>query len=317
MIPAHAPLVGQTRGEHLESIHYGSAVLLDADGNIETSIGDTEAVFYPRSALKPLFAVGMVRAGLKLNQEQLTLASASHSGSLEHQRIVLSTLHDAGLAESDLGNSVDLPYGKAEREAHLAAGGRPTRLAQNCSGKHAALLALCVHKGWDTENYLNPEHPVSALLRETIEELCGTRVASTSIDGCGTPVYPLTLAALARGYARLAQGAPGSAEQQVKAAIVNHPELLAGMDRDVSALMRALPGAVAKDGFEGIQAVALPDGRALAVKISDGGDRARMPITATLLLNALEEAPDDLRTLTHSNVEAGPAEERVGKLFAL
>ncbi|BAF55827.1 asparaginase [Corynebacterium glutamicum] len=317
MIPAHAPLVGQTRGDHIESIHYGSAVLLDVDGNIETSIGDTEAVFYPRSALKPLFAVGMVRAGLKLNQEQLTLASASHSGSLEHQRIVLSTLHDAGLTESDLGNSVDLPYGKAEREAHLAAGGRPTRLAQNCSGKHAALLALCVLKGWGTENYLDPEHPISALLRETVEELCGTRVASTSIDGCGTPVYPLTLAALARGYARLAKAQPGSAEYQVKAAIVNYPELLAGVGRDVSALMRALPGAVAKDGFEGIQAVALPDGRALAVKISDGGDRARMPITATLLLNALEEVPDDLRALTHSNVEAGPAEERVGKLFAL
>ena len=315
-LPAHVPLVGQTRGDQVESIHYGSAVLLNSNGEIEYSVGDTTSAFYPRSALKPLFTVGMIRAGLRLNSAQITLASASHSGSIEHQKVVLSTLHDARLAESDLGNTPDLPYGITEKQKHLSLGGQPTRLAQNCSGKHAALLALCALKGWDTANYLAPEHPVSALLRETIEELCGCEVASTSIDRCGTPVYALPLTALAQGYARLAQALPGSAEYQVRRAISTHPELLAGHDRDVTALMRAIPGSVAKDGYEGIQAVALPDGRALAVKIADGSDRARMPITAALLTQALGDENLALNELTNVTISAGPAGELVGKLYA-
>ncbi|MFJ2618642.1 asparaginase [Glutamicibacter sp. NPDC087344] len=279
----HEPLVAATRGQAIESIHYGSAVVLDPQGNVLRHRGDRQAKFYPRSALKPLFAVGLLRAELELTDEQLALASASHSGSQRHQDVARSTLSDAGLRVEDLGNSTDLPYGTAEREAWLAAGGTATQLAQNCSGKHAALLALCKLKGWDLPGYLTDGHPLLELLRDTVQELTGEKITQQSTDGCGTPVYLLSLAGLARGFARLALAAPGSEEARVAAAMRSYPELVAGEGRDVTALMRSIPGAIAKDGFEGIQAVALTDGTALAVKIADGGDRARMPITAALL----------------------------------
>ncbi|MGH3652392.1 asparaginase [Glutamicibacter sp.] len=285
-LPQHEPLVIATRGEAIESIHYGSAVLLDAAGSIAASRGDAHAAFYPRSALKPLFAVGMLSAGLQLDGQQLALASASHSGGPRHQQVAESTLAAAGLDEKALRNSTDLPYGAAERQDYLAAGGTATQLAQNCSGKHAALAALCELKGWDTANYLQDERLLQ-LLQDTVEELAGEKIAGVSTDGCGTPVYRMTLAGLARAFGKLASAAEGTAEGRVAAAMTRYPELVAGVGRDVTALMRALPGAVAKDGFEGIQAVGLPDGSALAVKIADGSDRARMPITAKLLAEHL------------------------------
>lgn len=314
-LPQHEPLVIATRGEAIESIHYGSAVLLDPAGSIAASRGDTQAAFYPRSALKPLFAVGMLRAGLQLDDQQLALASASHSGAPRHQQVAQSTLAAAGLDERALRNSADLPYGTAERQDFLAAGGTPTRLAQNCSGKHAALAALCELKGWDTAGYL-ADPRLLELLRETVEELAGEKTSGVSTDGCGTPVHRLTLSGLARAFARLASAPAGTPEARVAAAMSAHPELVAGEGRDVTALMRALPGAVAKDGFEGIQAVALPDGSALAVKIADGSDRARMPITATLLAEHLgSAAPAALAELASSPALGGG--QPVGFLAAL
>ncbi|MCW4465547.1 asparaginase [Glutamicibacter sp. MNS18] len=315
-LPAHVPLVAASRGGQLESIHYGSAVLLGPDGRIAMSLGDAGARFYPRSALKPLFAVAMLRAGLELDDEQIALAAASHSGSGRHQQVALSTLHQAGLQEEDLGNSRDLPYGPAERQDWLASGGTATRLAQNCSGKHAALLALCRLKGWPTAGYLGEDHPLADLLAQTVQELTGERITTVSTDGCGTQVYPLTLAALARGFARLASAAPGTAEHRVASAMRRHPDLVAGHGRDVTELMLRLPGAVAKDGFEGIQAVGLPDGWAVAVKIADGTDRARMPITIKLLTAHLgAAAPAALQELASSPALGGG--QPVGELAAL
>ncbi|WP_372698286.1 asparaginase [Arthrobacter sp. JSM 101049] len=282
-LPSHAPLAVATRGDAVESIHYGSLVATSPDGSVLGSLGDATARFYPRSALKPLFAVGMLRAGLRVSPEQLALASASHNGSARHQEVAASTLAGAGLDDAALANSADLPYGPSERAAWLAAGHGPTRQAQNCSGKHAALLALCVQRGWPVEGYLDVGHPVNELLRTSVEDLAGEPVGATSTDGCGTPVYTITLAGLARAFALLASAAEGTAERQVADAMRAHPDLVAGEGRDVTAVMRAVPGLVAKDGFEGIQAIGLPDGTGLAVKISDGGDRARMPVAAAAL----------------------------------
>ncbi|MGP9033465.1 asparaginase [Glutamicibacter mysorens] len=314
-LPQHEPLVIATRGDAVESIHYGSAVLLDASGSIAASRGDAQAVFYPRSALKPLFAVGMLRAGLQLDDQQLALASASHSGAERHQQVAASTLAAAGLDEHALRNSTDLPYGAAERQRHLAAGGKATQLAQNCSGKHAALAALCQLKGWDTADYLNDQRLLD-LLQDTVEELAGEEISGVSTDGCGTPVYRMSLAGLARAFGKLASAAEGTAEHRVAAAMSGYPELVAGEGRDVTELMRVLPGAVAKDGFEGIQAVGLPDGSALAVKIADGSDRARMPITAKLLAEHLgSEAALALESLATSPALGGG--QPVGLLAAL
>ncbi|WP_258138012.1 MULTISPECIES: asparaginase [unclassified Arthrobacter] len=315
-LPQHVPLVSASRGEMLESIHYGSAVLLDPQGEVITALGDQQARFYPRSALKPLFAVAILRSGLELSQEQIALAAASHSGAPRHQHVAHSTLRDAGLELAELGNSTDLPYGVAERASWLADGGSATQLAQNCSGKHAALLAMCKHNGWATENYLAAAHPLAAALREIVEELTEERITTISTDGCGTQVYPMTLAALARGFAKLAKAAPDTAEGRVAASMRAYPELVAGEGRDVTELMRAVPGAVAKDGFEGIQAVGLPDGSSLAVKISDGSDRARMPITVKLLASHLgDQTPTALEDLASSPALGGG--EPVGELTAL
>lgn len=282
--PSHAPLAVQTRGELVESVHFGSLIALKHDGGSLLSRGEPGARVYPRSALKPLIAVAMLRAGLELSTEQLALAAASHSGAEKHQETAAAILADAGLQPKDLRNSTDIPYGTAEREHWLRAGNGPTQLAQNCSGKHAALLATCVKNGWPLETYLHPEHPLTVLIREVVAELTGETITAISTDGCGTEVFGLTLTGMARAFARLVTAAPGTPERLVADAMRSHPEMVAGRGRDVTALMEAVPGLLAKDGFEGIQVIALADGSALALKISDGGDRARMPAAVPALL---------------------------------
>lgn len=282
--PAHAPLAVQTRGELVESVHYGSLAAVDPTGALLLGRGDPSARVYPRSALKPLIAVGLLRAGLRLPADQLALAAASHSGAAAHQQLATVILKGAGLDESALRNSTDLPYGVAEREAWLRGGRGPTRLAQNCSGKHAALLATCVLNGWPVENYLDPGHPLAALIRATVGELTGDPITAISTDGCGTEVFGLSLTGLARAFGKLTSAAAGTAEHDVAAAMRAHPTLVAGLGRDVTALMEAVPGLLAKDGFEGIQGIALADGTAVALKIADGADRARMPAAVPALL---------------------------------
>ena len=285
-LPQHTPLVAATRDGMVESIHYGSAIALEADGTTVAAAGDPLAPFYPRSSLKPLQAVAMVRAGLKLPADLLALAAASHSGSAKHRQGALRILKQHGLSVSDFGNSRDLPYGPAEREEWLRNGGRSTQLTQNCSGKHAAMAATCTINGWPVKGYLDPSHPLQRFVATTVTELTGEEPRALSTDGCGTPLYALTLPGMARAFGTIARAAAdddGSAEAAVGLAMQQHPDMVAGEGRDVTELMRLLPGAVAKDGFEGVQLVGLADGRSAAVKISDGGDRARMPATVKLL----------------------------------
>jgi L-asparaginase II len=285
-LPQHTPLVAATRDGLVESVHYGSAIALEADGTTVAAAGDPLAPFYPRSSLKPLQAVAMVRAGLELPADLLALAAASHSGGPKHRQGALRILEQHGLSVSDFGNSRDLPYGPAEREEWLRNGGRAAQLTQNCSGKHAAMAATCTINGWPVKGYLDPSHPLQRLVAATVTELTGEEPRALSTDGCGTPLYALTLPGMARAFGTIARAAAdddGSAEAAVGLAMQQHPDMAAGEGRDVTELMRLLPGAVAKDGFEGVQLVGLADGRSAAVKISDGGDRARMPATLKLL----------------------------------
>ncbi|ALE91391.1 asparaginase [Arthrobacter alpinus] len=282
--PAHVPLAVQTRGDMVESVHFGSLVALNANGETLVTRGDPGARIYPRSALKPLMAVAMLRAGLDIENEHLALASASHSGAASHQRVATEILTDAGLAPKDLRNSPDLPYGVAEREQWLRDGHGATALAQNCSGKHAALLATCVVNGWPLESYLDPAHPLMALIRDTVAELTGQELTEISTDGCGTEVFALSLTGMARAFRTLVTAVPGTPERRVADAMRAHPDMVAGENRDVSVLMNTVPGLLAKDGFEGIQVIALADGGAVGLKISDGGDRARMPAAVPALV---------------------------------
>lgn len=302
-LPEHAPLAVQTRDGVVESVHYGSAVATGTDDRTLLAAGDPLAAFYPRSALKPLQAVAMVRAGLDLPEELLALAAASHSGAAIHRDGAQRILDLHGLSAADLENSTDLPYGVSEREEWLASGGKATQLTQNCSGKHAAMAATCVINGWPVRGYLDPQHPLQQLVARTVVELTGEDPRATSTDGCGTPLFALTLPGMARAFGTLA-ASEDAAESAVANAMRRHPVMVAGEHRDVTALMRLIPGLLAKDGFEGVQLVGLPDGRAVAVKISDGGDRARMPVTVRLLA-ALDVDTSPLAGLAATDVLGG------------
>jgi L-asparaginase II len=284
--PLHAPVAHLIRGGVIEGIHYGSVVVLGTDGQVQLQIGDIEAAFYPRSALKPVQAVAMVRAGLPLDGELLSLTAASHSGEERHLAGTRRILELAGLTEDDLRNVPDLPYDPVVRDAWVREGRLPSRLAQNCSGKHAAMLYTCKLNGWSLDDYLDPAHPLQQAIAEIVEDLTGQRIARVTVDGCGAPLFSISLNGLARAAARVTTAAPGTPEARVADAMREHAEMASGSGRDVAAVMRAVPGLLAKDGFEGVQVAALPDGRAVAVKIADGANRARVPVAAAALARA-------------------------------
>ncbi|MEU0108883.1 asparaginase [Streptomyces sp. NPDC006251] len=284
--PVHAPVAHLIRGGIVEGIHYGSVVVLGADGAVQLQIGDIEAAFYPRSALKPVQAVAMARAGLPLHGELLSLTAASHSGEERHLAGTRRILELAGLTEDHLRNVPDLPFDPVVRDAWVRENRLPSRLVQNCSGKHAAMLYTCTLNGWPLENYLDPAHPLQQAIAEIVEDLTGQRIAGVTVDGCGAPLFSISLHGLARAAARITTAAPGTPEARVADAMREHAEMASGSGRDVAALMRAVPGLLTKDGFEGVQVAALPDGRAVAVKIADGANRARVPVAAAALARA-------------------------------
>ncbi|MFJ6562428.1 asparaginase [Streptomyces sp. NPDC091412] len=284
--PLHAPVAHLVRGGVVEGIHYGSVVVLGADGAVELQLGDIEAAFYPRSALKPVQAVAMLRAGLPLDGELLSLTAASHSGEERHLTGTRRILELAGVTEDDLRNVPDLPYDPVVRDAWVREGRLPSRLAQNCSGKHAAMLYTCRLNDWPLEDYLDPGHPLQRAVAEAVEDLTGQAIARVTVDGCGAPLFAVSLHGLARAAARITTAPAGTREARVADAMREHAETASGSGRDVAALMRAVPGLLAKDGFEGVQVAALPDGRAVAVKIADGANRARVPVAAAALARA-------------------------------
>ncbi|SHN09306.1 asparaginase [Streptomyces yunnanensis] len=313
--PRHVPVAQLVRGGIVEGVHHGSVVVLAADGTVAYQRGDAEAAFYPRSALKPLQAVGLLRAGLPpLDEAALALVAASHSGDERHLATARRILQHGGLTEDDLGNVPDLPYGTAERHAWLGRGLGPGRLAQNCSGKHAAMLLTARARGWPLDGYLDAGHPLQRELAATVAELTGQGIAHVTVDGCGAPLFAVSLLGLTRAAARLATAAPDTDEGRVAGAMRTHPELVSGRGRDVARLVGALPGLLAKDGFEGVQIAALPDGRAVGVKIADGADRARMPVTAAALARCGID-PDALAPFATAPVLGGGAE--VGHLRAV
>jgi L-asparaginase II len=165
----------------------------------------------------------------------------------------------------------------------------------NCSGKHTAMLLTARTNGWPTGDYVLPDHPLQQALRQTVTELAGEPVAHISVDGCGAPLFALSLHGLAHAYARLISAVSG-AERDVADAMRGHPELVGGTGRSATLLMAGLPGSIAKDGAEGVYAAALPDGSAIAVKIDDGAQRAaeRAVVAGLRQLGAVASVLDDL-----------------------
>ncbi|GGB43579.1 asparaginase [Flexivirga endophytica] len=283
-----APVLAQVdRGGFIESVHRGVAVITTPDGAVEFALGDATAPCFPRSSNKPMQTLAMLRSGLQLAEPKLVaLASASHSGEDFHLEGVRAILAGAGLSEADLQNTPDLPYDEQARNAWLADGHGPTSITQNCSGKHAAMLATCAANGWDTTTYRDPQHPLQQAMAETISDIAHEQIAAVATDGCGAPVMAISPIGLARAFGAIAAAQPGTHEATVRDGIRRHPEYLGGTRRDVTALINGVDGLIAKDGAEAVYAVGLPDGRGLAVKIADGGQRARPVVMAALLRRA-------------------------------
>ena len=169
----------------------------------------------------------------------------------------------------------------------------------NCSGKHAAMLATCVLNGWPVRGYLAADHPLQRAIMHTVEDVAGEHVTATGVDGCGAPLFALTLAGLARAFRALVLAAPGTPERRVADAMRAHPEWTSGTSRDERKLMDAVPGLLLKGGAEGVDAFALSDGngvRAGAVKIDDGAHRGRTPVTVAVLRLLGVTVPDELAT---------------------
>jgi L-asparaginase II len=280
---AFVPLAFTTRSEHPESVHFGAVVAIDRDGSVAFAAGDPTVEIYPRSSNKPLQATAMVDLGLSLPTDLLALACASHDGLAIHLDGVRRILAAAGLDQAALQNTPGLPLNESEAEALLRAGGGRTPLQMNCSGKHAAMIATCVINGWPIDSYLVPTHPLQQAITDRLPAMIGERVAHVGLDGCGAPAHVMSLHALARAFRNVATGGAGAAGEQIHAAMTAHPEMVGGPRRDVTRFMQHVPGLIAKDGADGVFAAALPDGRAVAIKIADGANRARPPVMVAAL----------------------------------
>ncbi len=276
-------LVDVVRSGFVEGHHRGSVVALTAAGEVDWSLGEVRDAMYPRSCNKPLQATGMVRCGLELDGELLALAGASHSGEPFHLEGVRRILASAGLDESALQTPPDYPLDEDARAAMIRAGVARSSIAMNCSGKHAAMLATCVLNGWPIESYPSPDHPLQKAIAETFAELTRESIASVGVDGCGAPLLSASLVGLARAFRALVLAPAGTPERRVADAYVAAPDFASGSRRDEAALLRAIPGAIGKAGAEACYAVALPDGRAVALKVEDGGPRARPVVMAAAL----------------------------------
>jgi L-asparaginase II len=300
-IPAAPPVLAEVvRSGFVEGHHRGSLVVLGADGGVERSLGDVTSPVFPRSSNKPVQAASVLHAGLDLSGTRLALAAASHSGEPFHLELVEKMLAEHGLTADDLQGPHDFPLDQDERESHLAGGRARSRVAMNCSGKHTAMLAACRVAGWPTETYLDPAHPLQRLIADQLEALAGEPVAHTGVDGCGAPLMAVSLTGLARVFRAFVLAAPDTAEGRVATAMRAHPEYVAGTRRHDTWLMRDVPGTLSKVGAEAVQAVALPDGRALAFKIDDGGVRAVAPVLGRALADLGVDAPVVSRLLDAS-----------------
>jgi L-asparaginase II len=287
--PSEPVLVEVTRSGMTESRHRGSVVALDADGSVALALGDVDSPVYGRSANKPLQAAAMVELGLDVVPDLLALVCASHNGEPVHVEGVRRLLAGAGLDASALRNTPSLPLYEPAAADVLRAGGGKERILQNCSGKHAGMLATCVINGWATESYQQPDHPLQQTISGVIASLTGEGIGHVGVDGCGAPAHAVSLTALARGFAAVATAPAGTPPRSVRAAMTAHPDLVGGTGRDVTALMANVSGLVAKDGAEGVLAAALPDGRAVAIKLSDGSWRG----FAAVVLAALDRLGAD------------------------
>jgi L-asparaginase II len=301
------------RGGAVESEHRVAWCVTEHDGAVAGP--DPDLPVFARSAVKPLQALGSVRAGVLerfgLGERHLALACASHGGSAAHVATVAEVLAACELVEDALACGPELPL-----DPRAAAGARPSRIRHNCSGKHAFGLARCIAEDWPLDGYFRAGHRLQRAMRDCVVDACGlTAPSQEATDGCGMRTFAVPLAALARAFGALAGGGLGPAGDRCARAMRAHPELVAYDGAIDTELMRAEDGVVAKIGAEGVLAIGLPDGRGLALKVRDGSVRAVAPAGVALARSALGLAADVPETLAAAPI-VNSRGLRVGELRA-
>jgi len=308
-------LVEVRRGGYVESVHRGSVAVADPRGRLIAWVGDPDYYTFMRSAAKPIQALAVVETGayeaFGFDERELAVMCASHNGEPFHVEAVLGILRKIGLDESYLKCGVHPPYHAPSAEALVREGRTPSAVHCNCSGKHAGMLAVARHMGWELDGYWRPEHPVQKLCLRNLAEVADypEEKIGVATDGCGVCVFALQLRKMAQAFARLADPEdPGSGldTRRAKAAALvvramrTHPEMVDGTDGFYTVLMQSLP-VVAKSGAEGVGCFGVP-GRGLggAVKVDDGNSRATRPAVLRTLealgVFSPERADDPLRS---------------------
>ena len=284
------------RGGRVESAHRGAGAVIDASGKVVTAFGDVERAIYPRSAVKALQALRLVENGaadrLGLSEAEIAIACASHAGEPEHVATVRAMLARAGRDESALECGVHWPASEAAARALAAAGGKPSALHNNCSGKHAGFICLACAQGVDPKGYVAPGHFVQREVTAMLADMTGTRLGDDNrgVDGCSIPAYAIPLQALAHAFARFGTGQGLSPERakaavRIRAAVAANPFIVGGTGRFDTEIMTLLGAqAFTKGGAEGVLCAALPErGFGLAVKADDGAGRAAQVMMSALL----------------------------------
>jgi L-asparaginase II len=327
--------VEQTRGDAVEVWHDVNVAVVDAHGRVVAGAGDPGLVTFWRSAAKPFQALPLVEDGAAdhfgLTSEELALACASHSSEPDQVARVRELLAKIGCSERDLLCGPHPPLSERVAHDYATRGLRLTAVYSNCSGKHAAMLALARHHGWPTEFYTRLEHPVQQRCLDAVSRWTDvpTRAVKTAVDGCGVVCFGLPLKSMALAYARLGGAEEGGASQRpinptaarpaataasrIVAAMLRHPGLIAGEGRPCTELMRAHPGRViAKVGAEGVYcALLMREGLAVALKVSDGhGMAAALALAAVLAELGLKPQPAALAARSIVNTRG----ETVGEL---
>jgi len=268
-VPTPAPLVEVTRGPIVESRHRGHVAAVDGAGQLVAYLGEPDTVTYLRSSAKPFQALPLVTTGAAdrfgFTEKEIALACASHSGEPIHTETVLSMLNKIGLGPEALKCGVHEPFSAEETRRLREQGEEPNVLQNNCSGKHAGMLALALHLGAPTESYNQLDNPIQAVIRDTVAKFSGTPVQDLAIgiDGCAVPCFGVSVSAMARMYAHLVSPPIGFADaaraacRRIVAAMIEYPEMIGGTtDRLDTEMMRAAKGRViSKIGAEGVYTV--------------------------------------------------------------
>ncbi len=306
------PMAEIWRGDFLESIHMGHAVICDASGNIVQAWGDPDQVILPRSSSKMIQALPLIESGAAaaagLTTDQLALSCASHNSAAIHTDRVSAWLEALDLTDDDLRCGSHDPKDVEAHHALIRAGEKPCQMHNNCSGKHSGFLTLNKHLGGGSE-YVDADHPVQLAVREAFEDVTGMDSPGFAIDGCSAPNFATTMHGFARAMAFFAGASEDGATVRERAAatlvqaMTAFPELVAGEGRACTELMRAMDGRVAlKTGAEAVYIAIIPELKlGVAVKIADGTFRASECAIATILVKLGVLDPNHPATLKRMN----------------